>query len=195
MRWRVALSPYSYDIHYRPGDCNAAPDTFTRVRCAAISSESLHSLHAALCHPGVTRLHNFIRSKNLPYSVDNVKQVCRDCRICQEIKPKYYQPIKSHLIKATQPFERISIDFKGPLSSMKNPYILTMVDEYSRFPFAYPVTDVSTPTVIKCLQNLFSIFGLPGYIHSDRGASFMSSELKQWLITKGISTSFFFHSL
>ena len=32
MRWRVALSPYSYYIHYRPGDCNAAPDTFTRVR-------------------------------------------------------------------------------------------------------------------------------------------------------------------
>ena len=189
MRWRVALSPYSYDIHYRPGYCNAAPDTFTRVRWAAINSESLYSLHAALCHPGVTRLHNFIRSKNLPYSVDNVKQVCRDYRICQEIKPKYYQPIKSHLIKATQPFERISIDFKGPLPSIKNPYIITMVDEYSRFPFAYPVRDVSTPTVIKCLKNLFSIFGIPGYIHSDRGASFVSSELKQWLITKGISTS------
>ena len=189
MRWRVALSPYSYDIHYRPGSCNSAPDTFTRVRCAAISSESLYDLHAALCHAGITRLLHFIRSKNLPYSVDNIKQICRDCRICQEVKPKYYQPPKSNLIKATQPFERISIDFKGPIPSTNNQYMLTIVDEYSRFPFAYPVKDVSTNTVIKCLRNLFSIFGLPNYIHSDRGTAFMSNELKQWLVTKGISTS------
>lgn len=98
-----------------------------------------------------------------------------DCHICQEIKPKYYRPEKAQLIKANQPFEHIAIDFKGPLPSIKNPYILTVVDEFSRFPFAYPVKDVLTSTVIKCLQNLFSIFGLPGYIHSDREASFMSS--------------------
>ena len=34
MRWRIALSPYSYDIHYRPGQCNSGPDTFTRIRCS-----------------------------------------------------------------------------------------------------------------------------------------------------------------
>nr|XP_047132432.1 zinc finger MYM-type protein 1-like [Hydra vulgaris] len=53
MRWRIALSPYSYDIHYRPGQCNSGPDTFTRVKCAAISSESLYNLHAALCQRSI----------------------------------------------------------------------------------------------------------------------------------------------
>ena len=104
MRWRVALSPYSYDIHYRPGSCNNAPDTFTIVRYAMINSKSLYDIHAALCHPGVTRLSHFIKSRNLLYSTENVKQVCKECRVCQEIKPKYYQPKKVHLIKATQPF-------------------------------------------------------------------------------------------
>ena len=190
MRWRIALSPYSYDIHYRPGQCNSGPDTFTRIRCAAISSESLYDLHAALCHPGVTRLHHFIRSRNLPYSVEDVKQICKECRICKEIKPKYYRPNDVHLIKATQPFERISIDFKGRLpSSTPEQYMLTIVDEYSRFPFAYPVKDMTTQTIINCLADLFSMFGMPSYVHSDRGSSLISSELKHWFLSKGIATS------
>ncbi|XP_065675863.1 uncharacterized protein LOC136092072 [Hydra vulgaris] len=126
--------------HYCPGQCNSGPDTFTCVRCAAISSEPLYELHALLCHPGVTRLHHFIRSRNLPYSVEDVKQICRDCRICKEIKPQYYLPNDVHLIKATQPFKRISIDFKGPLPfSTPEHYMLTIVDEYSCFSFAYPI--------------------------------------------------------
>lgn len=43
------------------------------------------------------------------------------------------------------PFEHICIDFKGPLpSSTPEQYMLTIVDEFSRFPFAYPVKDMTT---------------------------------------------------
>ena len=56
-----------------------------------ISSKSLYDIHAVLCHPGVvTCLNHFIKSRNLPYSIENVKQVCKECCVCQEIKPKYY---------------------------------------------------------------------------------------------------------
>ena len=89
------------------------------------------------------------------------------------------------LVKATQLFERLSIDFKGPLPSKVHPFLLTMRDEYFKFPFAYPVKDVSTPTLIKCLGNLFSIFGMPSYVHSDSGPSFMSEKLKWCLFEKG----------
>ena len=122
-----------------------------------MSSNSLSDLHCSLCHPGITRLNHYIKSKNLPYSVDDVKRVCSTCLVCAELKPRYYKPIASHLIKATQPWERINLDFKGPLpSSSKNQYILTVIDEFSRFPFAIPCPDVSTPTVVKCLTQLFS---------------------------------------
>ena len=93
------------------------------------------------------------------------------------------------MTKATLPFKRLSINFKGPLPSKVHPFLLTIIDEYSRFPLAYPVKDVSTPTVIKCLGNLFSIFGIPGYVHSDHGSSFMSEELKRWLFEKAIPSS------
>ena len=67
--------------------------------------------------------------------------------------------------------------------------MLTIIDEYFRFPFAFPCEDVSAQTVIKCLSTLFSVFGMPTFIHTDRGLGFMSSELKNFLLQKGIATS------
>lgn len=86
--------------------------------------------------------------------------------------------------------ERLSIDFKGPLpSTTRNTYMLTVVDEYSRFPFVFPCPDMHTKTVIKCLEAVFSLCGMPNFIHSDRGSSFMSQELKMYLSQKGVATS------
>lgn len=48
---------------------------------------------------------------------------------------------------------------------------------------------MTTETVIQCLTQLFSIFGMPSYCHSDRGPSFMSQELRQFLFNHGIATS------
>ena len=83
------------------------------------------------------------------------------CRVCAEHKPQLHKPVRAHLIKATQPFERLNIDFKGPLKSNKRNSYLNVIDEYSRFPFVFPSKDVSTPTVIRCLSQLFDIFGMP----------------------------------
>ena len=128
-------------------------------------------------------------SKNLSYSVDEIRRVVTSCRTCAECKLNFYQPAKIHLIKATQPFERLSIDFRGPLPTTdKNQYFLTIVDEYSRFPFVFPCLNMSISTIINFLSQLFSIFGMPSYIHSDRGAAFMSRELHEFISNKGISS-------
>lgn len=110
---------------------------------------------------------------------------------CAKLKPHFYKPPETWLNTATFPFEHLCIDFKVtlPSSSLSNTYILTIIDEFPRFPFAYPCRDTSALTVIKCLSQLFSIFGLPAYIHSDRGASFMSTELKRFLIDLGRNSS------
>ena len=112
------------------------------------------------------------------------------CKQWRECKPQYYSPEPSHLIRATQPFERLNFDFKGPPPrNNRSRFMLTIIDEYSRFPFAFPCEDVSAQSVIKCLSTLFSIFGMPTFIHTDRGSGSMSSELKNFLLQKGISTS------
>ena len=91
--------------------------------------------------------------------------MCSTCRICAELKPYFYKSAVNQLIKATKPFERISLDFKGPLqSSSSNKYLLVVIDEYSRFPFAFPSPDTYSSTVINCLNKLFSLCGMPQYV-------------------------------
>ncbi|XP_071173903.1 uncharacterized protein [Mytilus edulis] len=48
---------------------------------------------------------------------------------------------------------------------------------------------MTSATVIQCLRQLFALFGMPAYIHSDRGQSFMSAELKTFLQSHGVATS------
>ena len=110
MRWRVELSCYSFDIVYRPGKENVPSNAFSRNSFAAVLSDSLYQLHQSLSHPGITRISNFIKVQNLPYSVEEIKRMTNTCRICCECKPRYHRPAKSHLIEATQPFERLNID-------------------------------------------------------------------------------------
>ena len=89
-----------------------------------------------------------------------------------------------------RPFDRLSIDFKGPLASnTKNMYLFIAIDEYSRFPFAIPCSDMTTSTVISCLISIFSVFGLPNYVHSDHGAAIKSKELREFLHGKGVASS------
>ena len=190
LRWRIELSCFTYDVVYRPGKDNQAADALSRSYCASFTSADLKQLHEALCHPGITRMLHFVRAKNLPFSTEDIKAVIARCPICAELKPKFYTPPRVHLVKATQPFERLSVDFKGPLpSATQNKYLLTVIDEFSRFPFAFACSNVSSSTVINCFCQLFSIFGLPSFIHSDCGAAFMSSELKNFLHDKVIATS------
>ena len=78
--------------------------------------------------------------------------------------------------------EYLSIDFKGPLpSSSKNKYILTVEDEFSRFPFTFPFSNIESRTVISCLMQIFHFFGACGYIHSDRSKSFISQEFVSFM--------------
>ena len=188
--WRLELASYSYNILYRPGKENAAADSLTRGFCSSTSISSLAEIHASLCHPGVTRLLHFVRTKNLPFSTGDVRKVCSSCRICAELKPSFYKREESHLIKASKPFERISIDFKGPLpSSSRNKYLLVIIDEYSRFSFAFPCPNMYSSTVISCLEKLFSLCGTPQFVHSDNAPSFSSGSIKEFLLKRGIASS------
>ena len=67
--------------------------------------------------------------------------------------------------------------------------MLTVVDEYNWFPFAFSCHYSSSLTAIQCLMTIFSIFGHPSFIHSDRETLFMSGEFKQFLLRLGIGSS------
>ena len=191
LRWRIELSCLDFDVKYRPGKENVTADCLTRAYCSALSHpDALKELHIGLCHPGIVRLNHYVRNNNLPYSMEDVKRVISQCTTCAELKPNFFKPQNPPLIKASRPFERISMDFKGPLpSETRNKYLLTIVDEHSRFPFAFPCSDLLATTVKRCLIELFSVFGESNYVHSDRGRQFISENLKSFLLAYGIGSS------
>ena len=188
------MSIYSFKVKYGPGPLNFAADALTKnlktkVNSAQVSSITieenlLYKLHKDLGCPGITRLYHQVKVRNLPYTLADVSKVCKSCSSCCELKPNFYKPTPGKPVRATQPFERLSVDFKGPLPKSRiseNRYILTIVDEYSRFTWAYPCKDTSTATVIKIYNDLFATFGTPGTIHSDRGSGFLSTSMRGYL--------------
>ena len=48
---------------------------------------------------------------------------------------------------------------------------------------------MTAATVIQHLSNLFSVFGLASYIHSDNGPSLICNELRDFLVKVGIAYS------
>ena len=156
LQWQMELSEYDFDIVYRSGKINCVPDALSRAFCTNIYDNMLHKLHESLCHPGVTCLHHFVRIKNLLYSVNKVRNVVAKCKVCSELRPNFHKPQVAHVIKATQPFERLSLDIKGPLpTSSKNRYLLTIIDEYSLFLFGFACPNVNAKTVISCVCNIW----------------------------------------
>ena len=185
LRWRLELSSFHYEISYRPGKDNLGADALSRL-CASVN-QSLSDLHKSLCHPGISRLTHFVRSKNLPFSMEDIKNICSSCPTCAKVKPRFYKRPKQQLVQATKPFERLSIDFMGPKPSVtKNKYLLVMIDEFSRFPFVFPCTDLTSNSVINACKSLFTVFGCPTSVHSDRGLAFMSKEYNDFMLENGI---------
>ena len=108
--WRLELASFRYTVKYRPGKNNVTPDSFTRAFIASMSTSSISEINNGLGHPGVTRMLHFVRSKNIPFSTEDVKKTCSTCRIYAELKPQFYRPTPGTLIKSTQPMERLSKD-------------------------------------------------------------------------------------
>jgi len=69
------LAQYLYNIVYCQGNLYVAPDALSHAYCASNSENTLYTIHSNLCRPGIMKTYHFIRTKNLPYSWNEVKVV------------------------------------------------------------------------------------------------------------------------
>lgn len=202
-RWRLELAEYRYNIVYRPGTLNAAADALSR--CASVlvdNGESVSELvsvaHKGMGHPGVQRLYQFLTARlgdttNLRKCVE---ETIGNCDTCAQLKPRFPRVRNNTLIQSSKPWCRLSIDFVGPkvISNGGNRYLFTVVDEYSRYPFAFAIPQATTEHAVACLSSLFTLFGSPSYVHSDRGAQFECKPflnfLHAWNVEKSRTTPY-----
>lgn len=121
---------------------------------------------------------------------------CHTCQVMgkpnQNIPPYPLQPIQV----PEEPFSKIIIDIVGPLPKTKkgNQYILTVMCPTTRYPEGFPIKNISAKTVVSKLTHLFTTFGIPREIQSDRGTNFTSdlftAVLTELGITQTLSTAY-----
>ncbi len=120
----------------------------------------------------------------------DIKQWVRSCLLCAKRKlTRQVNRGKMGQVMQTKPMETVFIDFVGPLPVTESgtQYILTMLDSFTRFPWAIPLPSRSSDAVAAAIfDNLISLFGLPRMIFSDRAPEFKAS-LKQLCQKLGIA--------
>ena len=77
------------------------------------------------------------------------------------------------------PFDIVAIDFVGPLEQSADfKYILTMIDMFTHWSIATPAVNMESVTVANILlDQLYTKFGAPRILLTDRGSNFVSHVL------------------
>jgi len=100
------------------------------------------------------------------------------CLVCQKKVGRAKD--QRHTLVSVQeghPWQKISIDYVGPLRMSKNgnQFLLTVRDCFTRWLEAIPMPHITAEeTVRKLEEHIFSRWGMPTQLHSDQGAQFTS---------------------
>nr|GFB40381.1 hypothetical protein [Tanacetum cinerariifolium] len=93
-----------------------------------------------------------------------------------------------NFIQICEIFDVWGIDFMGPFSSSKgNKYILVAVDYLSKWVEAKALPTKDARVVVKFLKSLFSLFGTPKAIISDRGTHFCNDQFSRVMVKYGVT--------
>ena len=141
-----------------------------------------HDALLAGAHQGYLRTYAAIREKYFwPRQYQDIleyQQTCQPCQRASNHKPKPPPLGKFPPFTESTIWSRTHIDFLGPLREGKGKerYILLVVDAFSRWPEAFALTSCDAITVAKVLYNeIFTRYGAPSVLVSDRGQCFMSN--------------------
>ena len=146
-----------------------------------------------LGHLGVKKTLGRIMKYFWPGMNRDISGYIRECHACQLAGKGSIKHAPLNPIKVTgEPFEKILIDFVGPLPKTKkgNEYLLTIMDPVSRYPEAFPIRSSHSKVIIAKLTEFFTKFGFPEIVQSDQGSNFTSKIFKETLRELGIRQVF-----
>lgn len=118
--------------------------------------------------------------------VQNYTQTCEACQLRRTPTYKQFDNLTPQ-IPPTQPFQRLIIDYMGPITQSRGyKYILMITDCTTRMIFARCTRSADAKTTAKILLELFCQYGYAKILTHDQGTHFMGSVLKQLLLSLGI---------
>ena len=137
-------------------------------------------------HQGLVKTKKLLREKVWFPGIDNLAaKMIKDCLACQSVgqpaKPAPLNPLPIPL----QAWDTVYVDFLGPLPSKD--LLLVVIDGRTRFPEVEIVRTTNAKSTINCFNRIFATHGLPRTIVSDNGPPFQSEELRQYMISNGIT--------
>ena len=126
-------------------------------------------------HLGIEKVFEKIRENYYwPQMFKDIRNYIKGCDSCQR-RGKPSKKTLLHPIPVGKPFEKIGIDFVGPLplTNNGNKYIIVATDYLTKWPEASAKSAADANTVVEFIyENIICRHGCPKYILSDRGSHF-----------------------
>lgn len=145
----------------------------------------LQKLHDQIGHPGFDRCEASIKAQFwFPKMTRFIRKYINSCLQCAFGKGNYgrlegeLHPIE----KAAVPMHTLHADHLGPFvkTRNRNTYVLVVIDSFTKFVFAKAAKNCSSLETIKLLKEIFTQFGYPVRVITDRGKAFTSRYFKQF---------------
>ena len=106
-----------------------------------------------------------------------LKELISSCIPCLSTGGKAPVQQAKTITMPNKPWEKLHLDFKGPLPSGK--YIFALTDRYSRYPELEVLQSVAADIVIKKLRKSFASHGVPNVLVTYNGPPFHSNKFNE----------------
>uniref|UniRef100_A0A0K0ETC8 RNA-directed DNA polymerase n=1 Tax=Strongyloides stercoralis TaxID=6248 RepID=A0A0K0ETC8_STRER len=153
-------------------------------------------LHENMGHQSLYRINKLLKERLLQKKLRGnlIRKIIRkigikimNCTICKEkniLRKKNYHRPKAGIM------ECLCIDFcKISEGEWGEKILCGIIDRFTKYVRFYVIRRTAT-SIQKILQEWFDIFGYPKYVHSDNAKELHSSQLKAWLKSCGIVSTF-----
>jgi len=121
---------------------------------------------------------------------NNIKNFINQCDGCQRVKVDRRRSFGFYSIfKISHPWERVGLDFVGPLPRSKNgySYILFCCDYLTKFVVSSSTSDMTARTVVRFFEEkIIPIFRAPNVIVSDLGSALKQNKFRVYISSRNI---------
>ena len=166
----------------------------TIVVPSVIQEELVKRVHESCtaAHIGPKKLHSLMKHHfSLPNLLPICIRVCAACIQCQQNKKTnpLQKSVRTLFEVSCMPWERVHFDAIGPFvtSNTQMKYIFVLVDSYSGFIIAWPMRNLTTPTIVKNMYTkLIHTYGTPRLMVCDRAPQHLTEMFTTMMNIYGI---------